>query len=262
MTQTLPFYQVDAFTSRVFAGNPAGVCPLDDWLPDETMQAIAAENYLPETAFFVPDGEGYGIRWFTPEVEIDLAGHPTLATAFVLFNELGVEKDAVSFGTKLGDRLTVQRDGDLLSMDFPARPADPTDRLGDVAGALGAEPREVLAARDGMAVFDSEAEVRALRPDMAKVAAMDVLGLIATAPGDACDFVSRFFAPRAGIPEDPVTGSTHCTLTPYWASRLNKPKLQARQISPRGGELKVALNGDRVTIAGQAALYLKGEIYV
>ena len=218
----IPIYQVDAFTNRVFGGNPAAVCPLDDWLDDETMQAIGEENNLSETAFFVPDGGDYAIRWFTPTLEIDLAGHPTLATAHVIVTELEPNRDSVRFTTKLGDTLTVTREGDRLAMDFPARPPAERPGLGDVAAALRTQPVEVLGARDGFAVFESEADVLALEPDMPAVAALDCLGLIATAPGTDADFVSRFFAPGAGVDEDPVTGSAHCTLIPYWAEKLGK----------------------------------------
>lgn len=255
-------YQVDAFANRIFAGNPAAVCPLKEWLPDETMQAIAEENNLAETAFFVPNGDDYDIRWFTPKVEIDLAGHPTLATAYVIFTKLDPSRQDVRFHTKTGDTLVVSRAGDRLSMDFPARPPAPRHGFGDIAGALGGEPTEVLAARDGFAVFESEKQLRALAPDMSRLMALDVFGVIATAPGDTCDFVSRFFAPRAGIPEDPVTGSAHCTLIPYWAARLGKQDMTARQLSARGGELFCRLRGDRVDIAGEAVLYLEGRIFL
>lgn len=258
----LPIYQVDAFASVVFGGNPAAVCPLVEWLPDATMQAIAAENNLAETAFFVPNGEDYDIRWFTPKVEIDLAGHPTLATAHVVLTMLDPSRREVRFHTKLGDTLTVQRTGKRLAMDFPSRPPAPRDGLGDVAGALGGAPVEILAARDGFAVFENEAQVRALAPDMERLSALDVLGVIATAPGEDCDFVSRFFAPGAGVPEDPVTGSAHCTLIPYWAGRLGKDRLFARQVSQRGGEIHCRLDGDRVEIGGEAALFMEGRIYL
>lgn len=257
----LPLYQIDAFASRVFAGNPAAVVPLEAWLPDDTMQAIASENNLSETAFFVRHGEDYELRWFTPVAEIDLAGHPTLATAWLILNRLATDKASVVFHTKIGDRLTVVRDQDRLAMDFPARPPRRRD-IGDVAAALGSSPVEILAARDGFAVLGSEAEVRAVKPDLLKVAQLAVVGLIVTAPGSDCDFVSRFFAPKHNIPEDPVTGSAHCTLIPYWAERLGRDKLFARQVSARGGELFCEHRGDRVTIAGCAALYLEGTIYV
>ena len=249
--------QVDAFTDKTFGGNPAAVCPLDRWLPDDLLQAIASENNLSETAYFVPKGEDYELRWFTPVAEIDLAGHPTLATAWVMINTLGIRRDKFVFHTKIGDTLVVAREGDRLAMDFPARPPAPKD-IGDVAAALGAKPVEVLAARDGFAVFAREDDVRALKPDMAKVATLDGLGLIATAPGQDCDFVSRFFAPKHNIPEDPVTGSAHTTLIPYWSKRLGKSELFARQVSARGGEIWCKHRGDRVTIAGTCAPYLDG----
>jgi len=262
----IPIYQVDAFTDRVFAGNPAAVCPLEAWLADDVLQAIATENNLSETAYFLPDGKGYAIRWFTPAAEIDLAGHPTLATAHVIFTALEPGRDSVTFSTRLGDTLTVTRagsDGDVrLTMDFPARPPVPKDTLGDVAAALGAEPQEILAARDGFAVFANQAEVAALAPDMEAVAALNCMGLIATAPGEDCDFVSRFFAPQMGVPEDPVTGSAHCTLIPYWANRLGKTELLARQISKRGGTIYCGHDGARVRIGGQAVTYMVGTINI
>lgn len=258
----IPIYQIDAFSARAFGGNPAAVCPLESWLDDATMQAVAAENNLSETAFFVPRDGAYDIRWFTPTVEIDLAGHPTLATAHVIFEHLGTAGDDIRFHTQIGDTLTITRDSGRIVMNFPSRPPVPREGLDGMGAALGAEPAEVLAARDGFAVFENEDQVRALAPDMARVAAIDVMGVIATAPGsDAdCDFVSRVFAPGAGIPEDPVTGSAHCTLIPYWAKRLGKSELFGRQISARGGELWCADKGDRVTIAGQAVTYMIGTL--
>ena len=259
----LPIFQIDAFTAKVFGGNPAAVVPLQAWLPDEAMQAIATENNLSETAFFVPRGDDYELRWFTPVAEIDLAGHPTLATAYVIFEILKHPLGVVRFHTRKSGVLSVTKDGDKLAMDFPTRPPAPKPTLGDVAGALGASPIEILAARDGFAVFASEAEVRALAPDFMKVAALDCMGLIATAPGSdasGADFVSRFFAPRHAINEDPVTGSAHCTLIPFWAKRLGKPSLFARQISKRGGELWCEDRGERVRISGQCANFMAGTI--
>ena len=261
MTTRLPIYQVDAFASRVFAGNPAAIVPLDGWLPDATMQSIAAENNLAETAFFVPGKGAWGLRWFTPAVEVDLCGHATLATAWVLFERMGATGDAVGFDTRSG-RLTVKRDGSRLAMDFPSRPAEPATVAG-LAAALGAAPRETLAARDTMAVFDTAEQVAALKPDFTALAALDTFAVIATAPGAGdCDFVSRFFAPRQGIPEDPVTGLSHCTLVPYWARRLGKAELRARQISARVGDLWCRDKGERVEIAGHGVLYLEGTILV
>jgi PhzF family phenazine biosynthesis protein len=258
----LPLYQIDAFTGDLFSGNPAAVCPLERWLPDATMQAIAAENNLAETAFFVRDGADYALRWFTPTVEVDLCGHATLASGFVVMKFLEPERKAVSFQTVKAGALTVSRDGDLLAMDFPSRPAVPTGAPAGLLEALGGAPRAVLRARDFLVVYETAADVAALKPDFAALAAVEnCWAAIATAPGgDGVDFVSRFFAPAQGVPEDPVTGSSHCTLTPYWAERLGKKTLEARQISRRGGALRCTQNGDRVTIAGRAVLYLEGEI--
>ncbi len=257
--RTLPLYQVDAFTDRLFAGNPAAVCPLETWLPDETLQALAAENNLAETAFFVPEGNDYRLRWFTPEVEVALCGHATLASAFVVFRDLRPGATEVVFHSRSGP-LPVTRNGDRLTLDFPALPATPRERPEGVLAALGGAPGEVHASRDLLVVYGTEAEVRALRPDFPRLVSREFLGVIATAPGADCDFVSRFFAPGAGIPEDPVTGSAHCTLAPYWGARLGKTTLHARQVSPRGGELWCELRGDRVLIGGQAVLYLEGRI--
>jgi PhzF family phenazine biosynthesis protein len=252
-------YQVDAFASRVFEGNPAAVCPLDAWLPDELMQAIAAENNLSETAFFVPEGDGFRLRWFTPVSEVDLCGHATLATAHVILDILGHAADRVEFGTRSG-RLTVMRDGEMLAMDFPAQLPTPVEITAALVAALGAEPTEVLAAMDYIAVFDDEATVRALSPDMNKLSALDLRGVAVTAPGRDYDFVSRFFAPRVGVPEDPVTGSAHCKLAPYWAGRLGKTELMARQVSKRGGDVRCRLMGERVILSGQAVTFMVGEI--
>ncbi|MBS0336711.1 MAG: PhzF family phenazine biosynthesis protein [Proteobacteria bacterium] len=256
----LPFYQVDAFTNRVFGGNPAGVCPLDSWLDYDVMQAIAAENNLAETAFFVAGPDRYHLRWFTPTTEVDLCGHATLASAWVLFEQLGIKGSEVSFDTRSGV-LTVRKSGDLLSMDFPSRPGAPATAPAGLEAGLGINATEVLKARDYMVVFDSEEEVRAIRPDFAELVKVDTWGIIATAPGKDSDFVSRFFAPGHGVPEDPVTGSSHCTLIPYWAKRLGRSKLKAHQVSARGGELFCEDLGARVSIAGRAALYLEGSIH-
>jgi PhzF family phenazine biosynthesis protein len=257
----LPLYQIDAFTSRVFSGNPAAVVPLSRWLPDDTLQAIAAENNLSDTAFFLGGQGQYEIRWLTPTTEVDLCGHATLAAAHVVLTLLEPGANSVSFRSKSGP-LTVERDGDLLALDFPARPPKPLPVSEVLGAALGRAPLEVWAAQDLMAVFDTEEEVRSLRPDRERVAAIECFAVIATAPGRKADFVSRFFAPRQGIPEDPVTGRSHCTLVPYWASRLGKPRLHALQVSPRGGELHCEHRGDRVRIAGRAVQYLEGTIEV
>lgn len=257
----LPIYQIDAFTDRIFGGNPAAVVPLESWLPDATMQAIAAENNLAETAFFVRDGARYDLRWFTPTVEVDLCGHATLAAGYLILTRLSPGADRVDFMTRSG-KLSVTRVGEHFALDFPSRPPEPVASGKAVAEALGAAPVELLAARDYLAVFEHEDQVRALRPDMEKVAALDRFAVIATAPGTSCDFVSRFFAPAQGVPEDPVTGSAHCTLIPYWAKRLGRSKLHARQISARVGELFCEDLGPRVSIGGRAALYLEGVIHV
>jgi PhzF family phenazine biosynthesis protein len=258
----VPIYQVDAFASKQFRGNPAAVCPLSAWLPDETMQAIAAENNLAETAFFVRQANRYALRWFTPAMEVELCGHATLASAYVLFENLGYRGDRLYFDTKSGE-LTVSLAGDKLALDFPSLPparCTPHERL--IEG-LGTQPLEVLAATKYLAVYTSEAEVRSLRPNWEALASLDRYGIIVTAPGSGdVDFVSRFFAPAAGINEDPVTGSAHSTLTPYWAKRLGKTSLHALQVSQRGGELWLEDRGERVTIAGRVAPYLRGTIQV
>src|SRR5215470_14284482 len=243
----LPLYQVDAFTTRLFGGNPAAVVVLDRWLPDDVMQSIAAENNLAETAFTVPNQDVSPLRWFTPTIEVDLCGHATLATAHILFRHYYPSANLVTFSTRSGN-LAVTRDGELLEMDFPARPASPIQVSEALVSALGARPREVLLARDTLAIFDSEDAIRALRPDLGRIAALDAFAIIVSAPGREVDFVSRFFAPRAGIPEDPVTGSAHCTLVPYWSNRLDKSKLVAKQLSARGGDLRCEMRGDRVAI--------------
>ena len=257
----LPLYQVDAFTSRVFGGNPAGVVPLDSWLPDAVMQKIAAENNQAETAFFVREGDGYRLRWFTPTVEVDLCGHATLASAYVLFAARGYAGAKIEFMTRSG-RLAVTRQGDTLSLELPARPPKESAAIPDLAAALGKAPTQVLDSFAYLAVFEQEADLRALTPVMERIAKLDRVAVIVTAPGESCDFVSRFFAPQIGIPEDPVTGAAHCTLTPYWSKRLGKKGLQARQISARVGELSCEDRGERVIVAGKAVLYLEGTIHV
>jgi PhzF family phenazine biosynthesis protein len=259
----LPMYQIDAFADRLFGGNPAAVCPLKAWLPGATMQAIAAENNLAETAFFVREGSDYALRWFTPTVEVDLCGHATLASGHVVFSVLEPQRDVVNFRTLKAGTLTVSRRADLLVMDFPARAAVPREAPRGLLAALGGTPREVLGARDLLVVYDSAAEIAALKPDLAALGKVDCWTAIVTAPGeDGIDFVSRFFAPAQGVPEDPVTGSAHCSLVPYWAKRLGKTALEARQLSRRGGALHCALNGDRVDIGGKAVTYLEGHIDV
>jgi PhzF family phenazine biosynthesis protein len=258
----LPIYQLDAFSGAVFAGNPAAVCPLDEWLPEKTMQAIAAENNLAETAFFVGGKGSYAIRWFTPALEADLCGHATLASAAVVMTHLEPKQQNVKFSTRRAGDLFVARDGDRYVLYFPSWAAKPVAAPDGLDRALGARPVQVLAGkRDYLCVLQDEAAVRGLKPEMALMKRLEK-PVIATAPGDACDFVSRFFAPSHGIDEDPVTGSAHCTLTPYWAERLGKTRLGARQLSARGGELSVELKGDRVAIGGKVAPYMEGTIHV
>ena len=257
----IPLYQIDAFTGRVFGGNPAAVCPLKSWLPDKTMQAIAAENNLSETAFFVPKGEDYDLRWFTPAVEVDLCGHATLATGALVLSKLAPSRSSARFHTASGV-LEVLKDGDWFAMDFPSWEAKPAKST-SVAVALGRAPIELLSnRRDYLAVFEREADIRVMAPDFEKLGKLDRPGMIVTAPGDQVDFVSRFFAPGLGIQEDPVTGSAHCALTPYWSKRLEKVTLNARQISARGGELVCEQRGERVVMRGRAAFYLEGKINV
>ena len=258
----IPIYQVDAFAKRLFGGNPAAVCPLNEWLPDDKLQSIALENNLAETAYFVRDGDGkYKLRWFTPAVEVDLCGHATLASAFVIFTELDHGCNEARFQTRSGE-LVVTREGGLLSMDFPSRPPGEVSFPPELVDALGGSPEAVLGARDYLVVYRTEAEVRALKPNMDVLTQLDLFAVIVTAPGDDVDFVSRFFAPKQGIPEDPVTGSAHCTLTPYWSQRLGKKSLHGRQVSPRGGEVWCTDCGDRVRIAGNAVKFLTGVIEV
>ncbi|MDX1396208.1 MAG: PhzF family phenazine biosynthesis protein [Gemmatimonadota bacterium] len=291
---TIPIYQLDSFADRMFSGNPAAVCPLTEWLEDETLQSIALENNLSETAFFLKNGSGsgggagsgggpasggsgsspggavpvvnghpgYHLRWFTPGAEVDLCGHATLASAWVILNRLEPELPFVRFSTRSGD-LVVVRQGDDLVMDFPAAPPVEKEAPRALVEGLGDEPVEVLAARrDYLVVYENEEDVRKLRPDFARLRGLDRLGVIVTAPGTATDFVSRFFAPSVGVPEDPVTGSAHCTLTPYWAERLGAGEnwLTARQVSARGGNLGVRHRGERVDIAGSAVLYMEGTL--
>lgn len=259
----IPIWQVDAFAGHIFAGNPAAVCVLDEELPGAVMGKIAAENNLAETAFVqrAREGGGWSIRWFTPAVEVDLCGHATLAAAFVLFSEKLVQEREILFHSKSG-LLKVSRQDERLLLDFPARPPRRIESWPGLEEALGVKPRELWLARDLLAVLETEEEVRNLLPDMARLARLEVFAVCVTAPGSEADFVSRFFAPGQGIPEDPVTGSAHCSLAPYWAGRLGRNELKARQVSPRGGELHCRVNGDRVEIGGRAALFLRGEIFL
>lgn len=257
----VPIYQVDAFTSQLFRGNPAAVCPLEAWLDDGVLQDIAGENNLSETAFLLRRDGDYALRWFTPTVEVALCGHATLAAAYVVFHYLEPGRRSVTFQTRSGD-LHVTCEGDLLALDFPTRPAVPCEPSECLLRGLVTPPEEVWRASDHMAVYADEETVRNLRPDFAALSRVGGRGIIVTAPGREADFVSRFFAPGAGIPEDPVTGSAHCTLIPYWAERLGKQTLHALQVSTRGGELFCELRDLRVRIAGRVVPYLEGTIRV
>lgn len=259
----IPFFQVDAFSSNVFGGNPAAVCILEAWLDNEIMQKIAAENNLSETAFLVPKSPGnYELKWFTPTVEIDLCGHATLASAFVLFEYYYPNKNFLTFQTASGE-LSVEKSDNLLSMNFPARPPVEVKPPEILIQALGVKPSFVLESRDLLAVFEDEKTIQKMTPDFDKIKKIKShFAVIVSAPGDHSDFVSRFFAPNAGVNEDPVTGSAHCTLIPYWAKRLNKYKLHAFQLSNRKGEIFCELLGDGVSIAGHSTLFAKGEIYI
>jgi predicted PhzF superfamily epimerase YddE/YHI9 len=291
-------FQVDAFADRPFRGNPAAVCPLEEWPGDDLLQAVAAENNLSETAFLVRDGDRFELRWFTPEAEVDLCGHATLAAGFVVLRLMEGHREAVVFETASGE-LTVRRRGELLAMDFPAVPPEPcADPPPGLAAGLGRSPDRVLRAKDWLAVYPEADDVEALGPGKSVVRGLDLRGVIATAPartpgadggpasageqgreGGAgsgareaaarrdeetppADFVSRFFAPKVGVPEDPVTGSAHCTLAPYWSGRLGRSKLLGRQLSRRGGEVRCEVRGGRVVLSGRAALYMEGRARV
>ncbi|MGQ7869311.1 PhzF family phenazine biosynthesis protein [Sunxiuqinia sp. sy24] len=258
----LPIFQVDAFAEKLFQGNPAAVVPLKEWLADKLMQAIAMENNLSETAFFVPTKAGFNIRWFTPKAEVDLCGHATLATAHIIFNEANYPKSTLSLDSRSGN-LTVTKLNDLLQLDFPADTIQPIEEPTELSQAVGKTPSACfLGKTDYLFVYDSQHELEQMQPDFGTLTQTGARGIIVTAPGNDCDFVSRFFAPGLGIDEDPVTGSAHTTLMPYWTDRLQQQELSARQISSRGGQLQCTLQGDRVLIAGKATTYLRGEIFI
>jgi len=257
----LPLYQVDAFTDQIFKGNPAAVCPLEKWLDDSMMQKIAMENNLSETAFVVPDGDDYQIRWFTPAEEVDLCGHATLATAHVLFSYYHREKCELVFNSKSGP-LIVTKTNDGLAMDFPASLPSPSDIPEYLLQASDEVPQSVLAGFDYVIVLANQKQVKEFSPNFIHWQHLDLRGVIVTALGDDCDFVSRCFYPSLDVNEDPVTGSAHCILAPYWAKQLGKEQLNARQLSARGGLIKCNVDGDRVMLYGQCAEYLKGEITV
>jgi len=256
----MQLFQVDAFTDELFRGNPAAVVPLESWLPDAELQAIAAENNLSETAFFLPKGQGFALRWFTPAVEVDLCGHATLATAHVLFQHLDYDREVIRFETRSGE-LFVYRKGDFYVMDFPVDVLEKVTPPDDLAAGLGVSVLECYRGKDDfLAVTSSQKVVEDARPDFRRLAQLPSRGVILTAAGEEVDFVSRGFFPQAGIDEDPVTGSAHTTLTPYWSERLGKNELTARQLSQRGGALNCVAKGERVELHGQAVTYLTGTI--
>jgi len=256
----IKLYQVDAFTSSLFSGNPAAVCPLASWLDDKTMQSIANENNLSETAFFVPTGEQYYIRWFTPQAEVALCGHATLASAFVIFNYIDTGKDTITFQSQSG-LLTATNTSAGITLDFPAGSIEEvSDEIKAMAAILGFTPVELFRGMDYVVVAQSESDVLRCQPDLRAMKRLPARGVIVTAPGTDCDFVSRFFAPNVGVDEDPVTGSAHCMLAPFWSQRLGRAQLTARQLSKRGGTLLCSVRNDRVLITGQAVLYLTAEL--
>jgi PhzF family phenazine biosynthesis protein len=259
----LPIYQIDAFTDELFGGNPAGVCPLEAWLPAETMQKIAMENCVAETAFFIPTNDGFHIRWFTPEIEMDLCGHATLATAYVLARHLGYQHSQIKFQSNSGE-LLVAVEGDLLTLDFPSRMPIPAEAPQIILDGIKLKPLEILKARDYVFVYEDEDIIRRIDPDASLLNQINIDpgGIIATSKGRDVDFVSRFFTPQASIFEDPVTGSAHCSLIPFWAERLGKDELTALQLSPRGGKLFCKNAGERVLISGKAVTYLEGFITI
>ena len=257
----LNIYQIDAFASKPFEGNPAAVCPLDEWLPDEIMQSIAEENNLSETAFFIPTGNGFHIRWFTPTSEVDLCGHATLASAYVLFNILGYKGDKIVFNSKSGI-LTVTKDDEWLVMDFPAQPPVLCEIPPEIVKAFDVAPIECLKSEDYMVVFEREMDVETANPDFAQLKKLDLRGVIITAKSSSYDFITRFFAPKYGVPEDPVTGSAYTQLAPYWASKLGKKRFNVKQVSLRGGELSCEIVDNRVLISGKAIKYLEGKIKI
>lgn len=256
-------YQVDAFTDELFSGNPAAICPLDNWLEDDQMQAIAAENNLAETAFIIDKGEHVEIRWFTPAVEVDLCGHATLASAFVLLNCLNYDKELIRFHSLRSGELSVSKKDNLLFLDFPTDKISRCHNQTPIARGIGIEPIEVYKGlTDFIAIVANEGELRNIKPNFAAIVELDARGLVVSAKGDQVDFVSRFFAPQSGIDEDPVTGSAHTSLIPIWADKLGKKEMSAKQISKRGGDLICSHHDDRCKIGGSARLYLSGEIFI
>ncbi len=257
----IPMYQVDAFAGEIFKGNPAAICILEEWINDKLMQDIAMENNLSETAFCIVKEDICELRWFTPEEEIDLCGHATLATAFIIFEILNYQSNKIKFITKSGI-LSVEQNGDELTMEFPSREGRKRQVTEQLIKALGKEPKEVYESRDLMAVYDNEEDIKDLKPNMEELKLIDAFGIIVTSKGNDADFVSRYFAPSCGVFEDPVTGSAHCTLVPYWSKILGKKKLVAQQLSQRGGILKCEDTLEKIKISGRAKLFFKGEIYL
>ena len=259
----IPIYQVDAFSNNLFGGNPAAICPMDEWPSDETLLNIAKENNLAETAYFIEKDGRYHLRWFTPEIEMDLCGHATLASSHVIFEHLGYAKDELYFDTLSGELIIKQVDG-KLQMDLPSRYPEPSDIPQDILDSLNMQPKEIRKARDYFLIYENEEDVRALDPDQNRIAHINLGtgGIICTAKGNEVDFVSRFFTPGASNFEDPVTGSAHCSLIPYWAEILGKEQMIAHQVSPRLGELFCENAGDRVLVSGNAVTYLTGEINI
>ena len=257
----LSIYQIDAFAEKSFEGNPAAICPLSEWLPDEVMQSIAEENNLSETAFFVPTDQGFHIRWFTPVAEVDLCGHATLASAHVIFRYLGFKENTINFQSKSG-LLTVEQNEELLVMNFPAQPPVPCQIPDEIIHAFQCTPIECLKSEDYIVVFGSEEEISAAKPNLLELSKLDLRGVVITAKSNKYDFIARFFAPKYGIDEDPVTGSAYTQLVPYWSNAVGATKLHAKQVSSRGGEVFCELAGNRVSIAGKATKYLVGEIEI
>jgi PhzF family phenazine biosynthesis protein len=261
MNKSYPIYKVDAFTDRLFGGNPAAVCPLEDWLADDLMQKLASENNLSETAFFLKENDIYHIRWFTPEYEIDLCGHATLASSYIIFNHLNHASDTINFTCKSG-LLQVKKKGELIELNFPSRMPVDCETPEALLKGINIKPNKILKSRDYFLVYDDEKTIDQIVPDFTFLNQLDVVGVIVTAPGREVDFVSRFFVPNSVIGEDPATGSAHCNLIPYWAKELNKKQLTATQVSPRRAQFICENKDDRVLMAGNVVLYLKGEYYL
>lgn len=259
----LPIFQVDAFTGKVFGGNPAAVCPLEQWLPDDVMQRIAVENSVAETAFFIQVDQGFEIRWFTPEIEMDLCGHATLATAHVIARHFNFSLPSIQFRSKSGE-LTVAVEDELLTLDFPSRKPEPSKAPQVILDTIQHKPVEILKSRDYVLVFEDEEIIRHLEPNqhILDQINLDPGGIVVTAKGEEVDFVSRFFTPQASIFEDPVTGSAHCSLIPFWSEKLGKDSMVALQVSSRGGKLFCKNLGERVLISGEAVTYLEGHIII